>query len=864
MLWPLHAGDLMQAKIFLSLSFVDADFVRAVHARLPRGLAYFYEASFDNGEALLSAMERAVGSASIFVLFASTQSVKSKAVLFEIDQARAKAIFQQNVRMMVFPTDPDVTFRDLPPWLQQHWVGSAGWGAADIARYITATLLAPEGGLSGPAKVVGRGQTLDRLDGIVGDHLASTRKMPNVYVLVGLTGIGRKTFAEYYLRRSLDAEANLPYGPTFLLPAQADPLDLYRAVRSEISAEVDPAELANDVAAFQSAAPDEQLAELIRLLGHFWSLRQAVTFASSAGFFEDRGTPKEWVSNLIAATPPDALLILISNRHFDDGVISGYGNAVQMNVDTLTDANTKTLMTYTASRLKVEEFAIADELVRAIGGHADIANLAVRLVSKRGSRILERDPAQLMNIQQTILGESVDEENLSPDERAVLDTLCWVPSLGSDLVEEVVRVAAGVDEARFLQAADALVSACLVTTAQYRYAITPAIRHLYRRRYVTPQAITEALGAALSAAWAKGAKEGSFREDVFEASVFMHTYLGEDLPDELRNLISPGLLSNLMREAYAKAKNTDEEADLRRVISLGRMAEKMKMSHAVREEILSTLVSAQIRAWYFPDATRTIELMERNGYRAATFSRGYMLRRQEKYPEAIVVLKAAVEESKFNRAALHELALSYLRSNNHAELSKLLERNKRFVTDSAMLTDFQIGLDLAHNALGKVEAGIRRLRALSDDDGRSSRREAQLLMKRDEYEPAKRILSELIDKRLGSRFMLRSLRAVAAARSGDFRTAARDIEFIKSVPGRGEVATRLQAELFAARDELEQADALLSTLKTLRPQDHILRARIFDLKAERPGTGLAARQELKRKAAELRAQYITADDEYDD
>lgn len=276
------------------------------------------------------------------------------------------------------------------------------------------------------------------------------------------------------------------------------------------------------------------------------------------------------------------------------------------------------------------------------------------------------------------------------------------------------------------------------------------------------------------------------------------------------------------------------------------------------------MAGAQSRAGYFSDAEKTVDLMDKNSYRGGLFSRGYMLRRQERYPEAIAVLKEAVEEDKKNRAAIHELALCYMRSDQHGDLSKLLDRNKKLVLDSGMLTDFQIGLDLAHGSLEKVEAGIRHLRALPDNDGRSMRREAQLSMKRGEYSLAKSILTDLIEGRQGSRFMLRSLRAVAAAWSGDFRTAARDVEFIKGVPGRGEAATRLQAELFAAKGELEQAEALLSTLKVMRPQDHLLRAKIFDLKADRVGTGFAERQELKRRGAELRAKNFASGDEYDE
>jgi hypothetical protein len=49
----------MASKVFLSLSYVEAQLVRDVRSRLPVGPSYFYEQSFENGEELLSAMERA-------------------------------------------------------------------------------------------------------------------------------------------------------------------------------------------------------------------------------------------------------------------------------------------------------------------------------------------------------------------------------------------------------------------------------------------------------------------------------------------------------------------------------------------------------------------------------------------------------------------------------------------------------------------------------------------------------------------------------------------------------------------------------------------------------------------------------------
>jgi TIR domain len=101
----------MALKIFLSLSYVDRDFVTEVRARLPAGLSYFYEESFENGEILIRAMERAVSDSAIFVLFASKHAGASPWVKFEIDLARIEQIRKPNHRILVFPTDPSVALK---------------------------------------------------------------------------------------------------------------------------------------------------------------------------------------------------------------------------------------------------------------------------------------------------------------------------------------------------------------------------------------------------------------------------------------------------------------------------------------------------------------------------------------------------------------------------------------------------------------------------------------------------------------------------------------------------------------------------------------------------------------------------------
>ena len=311
----------MSTKVFLSLSHVDHDFVSQVRSRLPAGLAYFYEESFENGELLLSAMERAVKDAAIFVLFASKQGQSSPWVGFELAEARLQQIQKPHHRILVFPTGPDVGVADLPKWLRAYWVPHAGWTPADVARYITTVLLEPNVGLSaGAVRVIGRGKTLDRPEQITADHIARKRASPSVYFLSGFRGIGRRTFAAYYMRNALSADANLPYGPVLTLSPQADLADLHQALRIEISPTTHRDEAVREHQAFQRLDLPDKIKEIMRLMGHFGRLGQAITIVSAGRFFEDNGEPKDWVMPLLSSIPQSLTLFIVSNRQIQAGL----------------------------------------------------------------------------------------------------------------------------------------------------------------------------------------------------------------------------------------------------------------------------------------------------------------------------------------------------------------------------------------------------------------------------------------------------------------------------------------------------------------------------------------------------------------
>lgn len=842
----------MTTKVFLSLSYIDAGFVREVRDRLPHGVAYFYEESFNTGELLLSAMERAVRDSAIFVLFASKAGLTSPWVQYEIAEARVKNLTSANHKVLVFPTDADVSASDLPQWLRSFWVARAGWSPADIARYVTGVLLEPNGGFASSAvQILGRGKSLDKLNQIAADHIGRTYRSPNVYFLSGVRGVGRRTFASFYMRTSLAPDANLSYGPTLQLPGHADLADLHRSLRTEISPTIGKEQALKEREAFGQMSEDDQVDEVVRLMGHFQRLGQAITIVSAGGFFEDRGDLKQWVIPFLSRVPASMILFIVSNRQIPLEDVERLENVVQMRLDGLDDKDLRALMIMAANRLQIERFEISDALVHAIGGHPDVANAAVRLVSVKGLHILERDPRQLFNIQSTILGENIQADALTDIQRQVLSLLSWVPSLNSAVLEGIL-VKNGITIEEMFDAIESLRLGCLVTAEGPDYAISAPIRHLYRRFNVTPPELLKQLSDALSALWEEADAKGQIRTDLFETFIYIHSLEGAALPKELKALLTPGMLADVLREMYSKAKDDNSSELLGRVVSWARLADGINMSPSTREEVMSVLARAQIRSGAFRDAAATIEDMAERKFRSVPFLRGHMFRKQRKFPEAIEMLRQAVSDKKVNRSAIHELALCYKKSGQTNDLRNLLADHGHLARDSAIFQDFQIGVDLARGDQKAVEAGIRNLQGMPDDDGRSTIRNAQLLMKWQEFKQAKNQLTKLLNSTDKNSVRARSVRAMAAARDGDFELARKDIEFIAQLPGWKDASLRLQASLLVEQKMPSAAREILDAL-SMGPEDRLLYARALEVEADLPSTPLHASKEFRERAAEIRA-----------
>lgn len=355
--------------------------------------------------------------------------------------------------------------------------------------------------------------------------------------------------------------------------------------------------------------------------------------------------------------------------------------------------------------------------------------------------------------------------------------------------------------------------------------------------------------------WDRAEERGQFREDLFEAFVFMNALTGGELPAKLRRLLSPGTLASVIRETYARGKAEDDDNALDRVVKWGSIATEMEMSDAVREEILGTVCRAYIRARRVKEAQATIDQLRESGYRSSDFLQGHLFRKNGQFSEAIPYLEGASEGMKFNRSAVHELALAYQGAEQIDALEKLWDKHGSKISDSAMFLDFEIGRDLrASKDDSVILEKIRRLRSMADDEGRADLREAQRLLNIGEFKQAKEFLSSCLLSSIARKFHVRRLRCRAAIRDRDFSLARQDIDTIARMAGRKDFSRSLEADLEAHKGDFEKAKAALRGICEWSSHEWRQYAKILEMEADSEPS-ITKKSELAAEAARIFGEY---------
>ncbi len=853
----------MLPKVFLSLSGVDDEFVNEVHSQLPQGLAYFYRKSFSTGENLIAAMEERLKETSIFVLFASRASLKSKWVGFEIDRARIASITRPEFRCIVVPVGNDVAHKDLPIWMQEFWTGSAGNTPRDVARYIRGVLSELAEQTVSALRPFGRGAVIDQAQRDIQLSLYEKKITPNVLLFAGNGGIGRRTVSRSLMKAAFPAQPSLVFGPDLVLPQFADILDLYRATRRELERKFSADKFVEDETVFLALSPEAQIAEIVGSFQHFSQLGQAITIVTENGLFEDKGYLKAWVYQLFKkiSEMPDMTLICVTNRLLHETERAEHDNLLQFRVDELPTPEIKAIIIASTAMHGATPQLPNDGIIHAIGGHPSVARATARILAQKGAVILNSNPKDVFDIQDKALSVTLGFETLTDLQKETLSLLSWVQRLDGAMLREVICGRHGISEKHFAEILGDLIVSCLVQVSGSDYQISPPIRSVFRRKfgYGSPE-LRKAFAGRLRTEWDKSQAAGLFSFDLFDTFVHMTALEGGTLPPEFGKLLSPATLQEVVKEGYDN-RHIDE-AGVDRAISWGLPAKVIPMDETVREEILSYVLRSQIRKNDVSGAKDTLDYMKKKSYRSQFYLEALIIRLTGgDLDVALKLLAAAKTAKKYMNSVIADTALCLKSLGRWSDLDKLIDQESARVYRNASLLDIKIGMLIAKGKFPEAEADIDTLRAMPYDDGRADARQAAIFLNRDkDHNAAHKLLTQLLSKQSKGAASFRKLRALVSARGGDAKAARDDVDFFRSKPEWHDFHYRIEAEIKLKERDFDGAEIARKAIKNKNARDELLEAKIMESRAVDTLTPLRDRESLLNNAALIRRNRSSVDE----
>jgi len=296
-----------------------------------------------------------------------------------------------------------------------------------------------------------------------------------------------------------------------------------------------------------------------------------------------------------------------------------------------------------------------------------------------------------------------------------------------------------------------------------------------------------------------------------DAFIFMHALEGKSLPKELRNLLLPSTLLEVVRDSYARGWREESGELYIQTISWGLSADEMEMDDRTKEAILSLAFRSMMRLRRDSDARDLLRKFDHRNYKSRFSLHGFYHRIRQEFEEAIPHYWKAWELRIHDEALLHELCICLFRTGQLDEIRQLLLTEGARAERNAYLLDLKIQIATVEGDFSEAERLIGLLRAQPDDGGRSVKREAIIALRRDQN-PAKAvaILDSGISAGLGGMLDLRAVRCMALSRMTGAESRAReDAQYVASRPAGIQIAHRLEAHLSLAKQNWPAALASL-------------------------------------------------------
>ena len=402
-------------KAFLSHSSLDKEFVQEVADKLGRASCIFDTYSFQNGLEFEQSITQHLVNSSVFVLFATTNSLESLWCEYEIVNALDLKINKKIGRALVYIIGEGVTLDKIPAWLRRALIRNDS-SPSSIARDIEYHLKEATEDFQRPI-FLGRSKEREVIEDIA--NPIDGRKKPKTFALFGLPGIGRRSLAKscinqlFSLSKAVEIEVEAGDNANSLCIKLADKIEPYSCTK----------ELQAIVKAIENLTEQEAISRSLTNIDRLVSSSELLLLVDSGGCCNDNGTLKSHINRLVeeSINHLNVYFVFILTRRISSD------NHVDIDcvpVDQLSNKAIGQILTQMGERLGFTMTpSQISELTDYINGYPPSALYAAKQASAYGVPTLISDKRKLVQFSNRRFVSHIKDQNLNNADKSVLRML---------------------------------------------------------------------------------------------------------------------------------------------------------------------------------------------------------------------------------------------------------------------------------------------------------------------------------------------------------------------------------------------------------------------------------------------------------
>lgn len=616
-------------KAFLAHSTHDKTYVDVVARKLSRARVVYDRQNFEPGLDFRESIRRGLDESALFVLFASSESLKSTWVRFEIDEAELRKLSGKLQGILVFIIDSKVTLKDLPEWMTRGRVVVEA-RPTQASRIILTQLIYQIGKETQPL-FVGREDLLRK---IAQDMVPSGGKRPpQVIVASGLDGVGRRSA----IRRALRDNLSLDFGPVILLD-ENDGLDkLYLLLLEETRELCGRSELADAVARFSGSDLKEKCKLVAEELGVVAKDNVATVVVDEGALIDEEGgfAPElagvlEWLGE----DPREPYVVLVRRRRPAQGA-GNYGQAryTTFGIPPLDMDATKRLLAQSLKSTGIASNADQiDELAPYLDGYPPAVQLAVDFARVYGLDALLADKSILVDFKVRTFARILERLNLSREEQIIVRALGLEPAISLDVLSTMTDMPLDL----LVPAVRRFIDRSIVVQDSGRLSLAAPLRAAVYRAYgfLARGDFAEMAARLMKRYWSDLKQVPAL--DAVDATIYTIARGSPEGLAQFGDIILPSELLNIAVNAYHEREWQVAQDFAERALKAGANAER----------VYSIMCKAAVRLVYegqqeWRRAVEFVERAEKLKVRGHQYLRGFLEWKRGKLEAAIAAYRAA-------------------------------------------------------------------------------------------------------------------------------------------------------------------------------------------------------------------------------